>query len=79
MDNWLADKNLRRRTLTELSRQIAERINGAVHLNPVSVVATALLATGSTLPMPLSWLTSSNGCCGLRRRHARRQRRLLPR
>ena len=45
MDNWLADKNLRRRTLTELSRQIAERINGAVHLNPVSVVATALLAT----------------------------------
>ncbi len=45
MDNWLADKNLRRRTLTELSRQIAERINGAVHLNPVAVVATALLAT----------------------------------
>ncbi len=45
MDGWLADKNLRRRTLTELSRQIAERINGAVHLNPVAVVATALLAT----------------------------------
>ena len=45
MDDWLADKSLRRRSLTELSRQIAERINGAVHLNPVAVVATALLAT----------------------------------
>ena len=45
MDDWLADKSLRRRALTEVSRQIAERINGAVHLNPVAVVATALLAT----------------------------------
>ena len=45
MNDWLADKSLRRRTLTEVSRQIAERINGAVHLNPVAVVATALLAT----------------------------------
>ena len=45
MDTWLGDKPLRRRALTELSRQIAERINGAVHLNPVAVVATALLAT----------------------------------
>ncbi len=45
MDDWLADKSLRRRTLTDVSRQIAERINGAVHLNPVAVVATALLAT----------------------------------
>ena len=45
MDYWLADKSLRRRALTEVSRQIAERINGAVHLNPVAVVATALLAT----------------------------------
>ena len=25
MDNWLADQNLRRRSLTELSRQIARR------------------------------------------------------
>lgn len=45
MDEWLADKSLRRRALTEVSRQIAERINGAVHLNPVALVATALLAT----------------------------------
>ncbi len=45
MDDWLADKSLRRRALTEVSRQIAERINGAVHLTPVAVVATALLAT----------------------------------
>ena len=45
MESWLADKSLRRRALTEVSRQIAERINGAVHLNPVAVVATALLAT----------------------------------
>jgi glycerol-3-phosphate O-acyltransferase len=45
MDDWLADKSLRRRALTEVSRQIAERINAAVHLNPVAVVATALLAT----------------------------------
>ena len=45
MDDWLADKSLRRRTLTDVSRQIAERINGAVHLNPEAVVATALLAT----------------------------------
>ena len=45
MDDWLADKSLRRRALTDVSRQIAERINGAVHLNPVAVVATALLAT----------------------------------
>ncbi len=45
MDTWLADKNLRRRALTDVSRYIAERINGAAHLNPVSLVATALLAT----------------------------------
>ena len=45
MDTWLADKNLRRRTLTDVSRYIAERINGAAHLNPVALVATALLAT----------------------------------
>jgi glycerol-3-phosphate O-acyltransferase len=43
--SWLDDKALRRRTLTELSRQIAERINGAVHVNPVALVASALLAT----------------------------------
>jgi glycerol-3-phosphate O-acyltransferase len=42
---WLEDKSLRRRALTELSRRIAERINAAAHLNPVSWVATALLAT----------------------------------
>ncbi|MBL8312010.1 MAG: glycerol-3-phosphate 1-O-acyltransferase PlsB [Burkholderiales bacterium] len=42
---WVADKGLRRRTLTEVSRLIAERINGAAHLNPVALVATALLAT----------------------------------
>ena len=45
MATWLADKGLRRRTLTELSRLIAERINGAAHLNPVAAVATTLLAT----------------------------------
>ncbi len=45
MDTWLADKGLRKRTLTELSRLIAERINGAAHLNPVTAVATTLLAT----------------------------------
>ena len=45
MDVWLADKGLRKRTLTELSRLIAERINGAAHLNPVTAVATTLLAT----------------------------------
>ena len=45
MDTWLADKNLRRRALTDVSRFIAERINGAAHLNPVALVATALLAT----------------------------------
>ena len=45
MDVWLADKGLRKRTLTALSRLIAERINGAAHLNPVSAVATTLLAT----------------------------------
>lgn len=45
MDTWLADKNLRRRALTDVSRYIAERINGAAHLNPVALVATALLAT----------------------------------
>jgi glycerol-3-phosphate O-acyltransferase len=45
MDGWLADKSLRRRALTEVSRQIAERINGSAHLNPVALVATALLAT----------------------------------
>jgi glycerol-3-phosphate O-acyltransferase len=42
---WLDDKNLRRSTLTELSRRVAERINGAAHLNPVSLVSAALLAT----------------------------------
>jgi glycerol-3-phosphate O-acyltransferase len=42
---WLEDKSLRRRTLTELSRRIAERINAAAHINPVALVATALLAT----------------------------------
>ncbi len=42
---WLDDKALRKHTLTELSRRIAERINAAAHLNPVSLVATALLAT----------------------------------
>ncbi len=42
---WLDDKGLRRRTLTELSRQIAERINGAAHMNPVALVASVLLAT----------------------------------
>ncbi|MGL5003082.1 MAG: glycerol-3-phosphate 1-O-acyltransferase PlsB, partial [Casimicrobium sp.] len=42
---WLDDKALRRNTLTELSRRIAERINGAAHINPVSLVSTALLAT----------------------------------
>ncbi len=42
---WLDDKNLRRSTLTELSRRIAERINGAAHINPVSLVSAALLAT----------------------------------
>ena len=45
MTVWLADKSLRKRTLTELSRLIAERINGAAHLNPVTAVATTLLAT----------------------------------
>ena len=45
MDVWLADKGLRKRTLTELSRLIAERINAAAHLNPVTAVATTLLAT----------------------------------
>jgi glycerol-3-phosphate O-acyltransferase len=45
MAHWIADKSMRKRTLVELSRQIAERINGAVHLNPVAMVATALLAT----------------------------------
>ncbi len=45
MDTWLADKALRRRALTDVSRIIAERINGAVRINPVAVVATALLAT----------------------------------
>lgn len=45
MDTWLADKGLRRRALTDVSRIIAERINGAVRINPVAVVATALLAT----------------------------------
>ena len=45
MDVWLADKGLRKRTLTELSRLIAERINGAAHLNSVTAVATTLLAT----------------------------------
>ncbi len=45
MDVWLADKGLRKRTLTELSRLIAERINGAAHLNPVTALATTLLAT----------------------------------
>ena len=45
MSVWLADKALRKRTLTELSRLIAERINGSAHLNPVTVVATTLLAT----------------------------------
>jgi glycerol-3-phosphate O-acyltransferase len=43
--NWLDDKALRRRTLTELSRQLAERINGAAHMNPVALVASVLLAT----------------------------------
>ncbi len=43
--SWLEDKSLRRNTLTELSRRIAERINGAAHVNPVSLVSTALLAT----------------------------------
>lgn len=42
---WLDDKNLRRNALTELSRRIAERINGAAHINPVNLVSTALLAT----------------------------------
>jgi glycerol-3-phosphate O-acyltransferase len=42
---WLDDKTLRKRTLTELSRQIAERINGAAHINPVALVASVLLAT----------------------------------
>jgi glycerol-3-phosphate O-acyltransferase len=42
---WLDDKSLRRHTLTELSRRLAERINGAAHINPVSLVASALLAT----------------------------------
>jgi len=45
MNGWLADKALRKRALTEVSRQIAERINGSAHLNPVALVATALLAT----------------------------------
>ena len=45
MDTWLADKSLRRHALTEVSRLISERINGAVHMNPVALVATALLAT----------------------------------
>ncbi len=45
MDVWLSDKGLRKRTLTELSRLIAERINRAAHLNPFSAVATTLLAT----------------------------------
>lgn len=45
MDVWLADKGLRKRTLTALSRLIAERVNGAAHLNPVTAVATTLLAT----------------------------------
>jgi glycerol-3-phosphate O-acyltransferase len=42
---WLDDKALRKNTLTELSRRIAERINAAAYLNPVSLVSTALLAT----------------------------------
>jgi glycerol-3-phosphate O-acyltransferase len=42
---WLDDKALRRRTLTELSRRISERINAAAHMNPVALVATALLST----------------------------------
>ena len=45
MDVWLADRALRKRTLSALSRLIAERINGAAQLNPVTVVATTLLAT----------------------------------
>lgn len=45
MPTWLADKGLRRSTLTELSRRIAERINGAAQVNPVALIATLLLAT----------------------------------
>jgi glycerol-3-phosphate O-acyltransferase len=43
--DWLDDKALRRRTLTALSEQIAMRINGAAHINPVALAATVVLAT----------------------------------
>jgi glycerol-3-phosphate O-acyltransferase len=45
VQDWVSNKNLRRRTLTELSRRIAEGINASVQVNPVALVATALLAT----------------------------------